>query len=240
MNCPICSKPTKHLDTIDLSTNCLGLFFTSDATPIEYVLCAHCGFCFSPTMYAWSDRHLSETVYNSEYVLVDPDFVSERPTNVFKALVNAFPDPKNIKHLDYGGGNGLLSSLLKEVGWSTQTYDPFMYDNKIIVGNKFNLITAIEVFEHCTRPQQLMKQISSLLSSTGVLLLTTLLSDGNLQKPLTWRYASPRNGHVSLFSYTSLRMLAKQYNLNLYSPSNNQHFLYKKAPSWATHLNLPG
>jgi len=53
--------------------------------------------------------------------------LSLRPTNNAEVLVELFGSQKDkIMHLDYGGGNGLLSKLLREEGWNSASYDPFV------------------------------------------------------------------------------------------------------------------
>lgn len=239
MTCPICNKPTKFFGTVDLNRDCLGLSSLSGENFTEYHICTQCKFTFAPTMYLWTDKEFSTRIYNEEYIKVDPEFKDDRPNRVSKDLISAFPTCASIRHLDYGGGSGTLSRILKLNNWTSTYYDPFFMEciyhtNK--QGYKYNLITAIEVFEHTKDPQKLMKDISSMLSSSGLLILTTLLSDRNLS--INWNYIAPRNGHISIFSQQSLRLLAKQYNLNFISLSENIHVMWKKVPKWAEHLNL--
>ena len=56
---------------------------------------------------------------------------------------------KELRHLDYGGGRGLLSDLLREKGWRSESYDPFV-DRSVSLQDlgPFDLVTAYEVFEH--------------------------------------------------------------------------------------------
>ncbi len=56
----------------------------------------------------------------------------------------------------------------------------------------------------------LMGDLSALLKDDGIVIFSTLLSDGNVaeRQRLTWWYASPRNGHISLYSRDSLEHLA--------------------------------
>ena len=73
-----------------------------------------------------------------------------RPKSNFEFLVKTFGvNPDQINHLDYGGGNGLLSNFLSDKGWTSKSYDPFPKSQALIEGlGTFNLITAFEVFEH--------------------------------------------------------------------------------------------
>jgi len=101
------------------------------------------------------------------------------------------------------------------------------------------LITAFEVFEHVPDVNALVSQLNLLLDDEGIVLFSTLLSDGNIEKNrrLDWWYASPRNGHISLFSKRSLGLLAEKYEFNAGSFSAGYHvFFRKQVPVWAEHL----
>ena len=70
-------------------------------------------------------------------------------------------------------------------------------------------------------------------------MFSTLLSDGHIQKNqrLDWWYAAPRNGHISLFSKTSLTHLVEGYGLKLHSFSAGAHLMHgQNIPSWLQGL----
>ena len=102
----------------------------------------------------------------------------------------------------------------------------------------FDLITAYEVFEHVPDVDALMATIASLLQPGGMVLFTTLLSDGQISadQRLTWWYAAPRNGHISLFSRRSLGLLTAKHGFQFGSFSDGFHALWRTPPVWAAHL----
>lgn len=119
------------------------------------------------------------------------------------------------------------------------SYDPFVHhDVDIATLPKVNLLTAFEVFEHVAQPQQLMRNIDTLLVEDGLVLFSTLLCDGHIarNRRLDWWYASPRNGHISLFSRNSLVQLAGQFGYTCASFSDGYHALFRQVPAWARHL----
>ncbi len=208
--------------------------------PIYYVRCDRCGFCFAPEMAAWPIEMFERLIYNKSYVEVDPDCVFDRPQSNSKKLLQMFgAAASQINHLDYGGGQGALSAHLSGLGWRSTSYDPFVNkDIDIASLGGFNLITAYEVFEHVPDPKKLIDELTRLLMPNGLILFSTLLSDGEIEKNrrLDWWYASPRNGHISLFSRTSLQRLADHKALNLRSFDAGSHALFYKLPLWAAHL----
>ncbi|KAF0166257.1 MAG: putative 3-demethylubiquinone-9 3-O-methyltransferase [Rhodocyclaceae bacterium] len=243
LSCPVCSDACSLLDVVDFNKSCeeaRGKFLGLAGIPVYYALCGKCGFCFAPELAAWPLEKFEEEIYNDQYVNVDPDYVDARPRANAGNLIAMFGDrAHSIRHLDYGGGSGLLAGLLRESGWQSVSYDPFV-DRSMSVEQigEFDLVTAFEVFEHVPDVQGLMGNLRSLLAPNGLVVFSTLLSDGNLQprQRISWWYASPRNGHISLFSRSSLAILAQQYGFRFGSFSDGFHVLFAKVPPWADHL----
>lgn len=241
--CPVCSGACSLLEPVDFNKSCeeaKGKFLDPAGIPVYYALCNQCGFCFAPALAAWKLEEFGERIYNDEYVFVDPDYAETRPRANAASLISMFGDrAHSITHLDYGGGSGLLAKILGESNWRSTSYDPFV-DKSLGVAQlgKFDLVTAFEVFEHVPDVRELMSNLRALLSPSGLVLFSTLLSDGNIhsgQKP-SWWYASPRNGHISLFSRNSLAILAQNNGFNFGSFSAGFHVLFTNVPPWADHL----
>jgi len=246
-DCPICSGATHPLDRVDFNKSCeeaRGKFLPPSGEQIQYVLCPECGFSFAPQLYRWSLDEFEQRIYNDDYVAIDPDYVETRPLANAKTLQGMFDGRAlKLRHLDYGGGSGLLSDFMRDGGWQSESYDPFM-DRHVELSSlgKFNLITAFEVFEHVPDPQQLVQDLVEHLDDDGIILFTTMTSDGNLAagRKLDWWYASPRNGHISLYSAKSLWLLAAKRGLNFGSFSEGFHVYWKQIPAWATHVVREG
>lgn len=245
-SCPVCTAPCVLLDTVDFNKSCEelnGKFLPASGVPISYVLCSHCGFCFAPEIAAWTLEQFSQKIYNDDYVQVDPDYVEARPKANAAGLIPMLGDnARGIKHLDYGGGGGLLSKLLGEAHWQSSSYDPFVHrDTAIADLGQFDLLTAFEVFEHVPDVHGLMANLRTLLKPGGIVLFSTMMTDGNIRlgQKLTWWYASPRNGHISLFSRNSLALLAQEHGFSFASFSEGFHVLFTQVPPWAAHFMRP-
>lgn len=241
--CPICAAASEPFDVVDFNKSAAeqkGKYFPLSGYPVYYFLCINCGFCFSPEIHRWPMSDFVSKIYNDHYIEVDPDYVEARPKQNALQLNELFgPNKAAIRHLDYGGGMGLLSRLLREQGFDSTSFDPF-YDNSIAVENmgKFNLITAFEVFEHVSALDVLRKNISLLLADDGLFLFSTLISDGQIKRHerLTWWYAAPRNGHISLFSQKSLVIFALKEKFKFGSFSVGVHAFWRNVPDWAKHI----
>ncbi len=245
--CSVCSRPCSLLDVVDFNKSCeeaRGKFLGLAGIPVYYARCNNCGFCFTPELATWKLEEFAERIYNDEYVLVDPDYIEARPRSNAANIISMFGDRAySIKHLDYGGGDGLLTNLLNASNWQSVSYDPFVNKNvRIDQLGKFDLITAFEVFEHVPDIQQLMSNLRALLAPNGIVLFSTLLSDGNIfpNQRISWWYASPRNGHISLFSRKSLVILAQNNGFKFGSFSAGFHVFYTKVPPWSEHIIRTG
>ncbi|BBO79774.1 hypothetical protein DSCO28_03400 [Desulfosarcina ovata subsp. sediminis] len=244
MPCQICGDIAKPLDVVDFNKCCeerRGLFLRFSGIAVYYYFCSQCGFCFAPDFRKWSDVEFSKYIYNQDYVQVDPDYVEARPKSNAALLVHHFKAHKDrIRHLDFGSGSGLLSRILQTLNWKSNSYDPFAHNtNQINGSDKFNLITAYEVFEHVSDVNGLMAQLFEFMEPGGMILVSTLLSDGYIfpHQRLAWWYASPRNGHISLFSKNSLEVLSKNHGFSIKSVSPGLHVLYReKMPDWGMRL----
>jgi SAM-dependent methyltransferase len=119
--------------------------------------------------------------------------------------------------------------------------DPFVDNAPLNRELYFDLVTAFEVFEHVPDPNQLMRSIVELMSERGVLIFSTLLSDAHVVpgERLTWWYAAPRNGHVSLYSRKSLSHLAGNFGMRLHSWNDGLHCMYRWLPDWVQTVIRP-
>ncbi len=238
--CPVCGTEAKPLDVVDFNKNCeekAGVFLPLSGKSIYYHHCPNCAFTFAPEIMAWSKEEFEANIYNDEYKVVDPDYLEARPTSNAQSILNAFGNfYGKARHLDYGGGNGLMSKIMQGHGWNSTSYDPYVNAdvNPEQLG-KFDFITAFEIFEHVSDVHKLIHSLTALMHPQSAVLFSTAISDSDIKpnQRLYWWYASPRNGHISLFSKKSLSLLAASVNLKCTSLNNVAHLLYYNKPAWA-------
>lgn len=246
--CPVCANPSPLLESLDFNKSCADtayeLAFPRCGRLIDYHLCTSCGFCFAPEIMRWSADKLRKEIYNDEYIKADPDYVEKRPESFAAALPDIFQmvSPE-LRHLDFGGGDGHMSRSLCEAGWNSQAYDPFGSNGHLAEPptESFDLITAIEVFEHAQDPHQIMARLVSLLAKDGIIFFSTYISDGaNLaQNGLEWWYAAPRNGHISLYTREALRTLGRQHLISYTNLSEHTHLYSTSKPPRVRTKLLP-
>jgi SAM-dependent methyltransferase len=241
--CKICRAPSPLFGVVDFHKSCMeakGLRLSLSGVPVYYRRCGQCGFAFTDAFDGWTPEEFERRIYNRDYLLVDPDYVEMRPAANARMVAESFPDAKtSIRILDYGGGSGLLAERLRETGFSAATYDPFSTFDEV-PEERFDLITCFEVMEHVPQPRETVAAMASLLKEGGVILFSTLVQPAEFEQlGLSWWYAAPRNGHVSLYTTAALARLFKAHGMKVGSFSEVLHIAYARVPAFAAHLNLP-
>jgi SAM-dependent methyltransferase len=241
--CKICGGASPLFGVVDFHKSCMeakGLRLSLSGVPVYYRRCGQCGFAFTDAFDGWMLEEFQKRIYNRDYLLVDPDYVELRPAANARMVAESFPDCRSsIRILDYGGGSGLLAKRLREMGFSAATYDLFSSFNAI-PEERFDLITCFEVMEHVPRPRETVAAMVSLLKEDGVILFSTLVQPAEFERiGLSWWYAAPRNGHVSLYTPAALARLFKAHGMKVGSFSEVLHIAYARVPAFAAHLNLP-
>lgn len=197
--------------------------------PVMYRICSQCQFIFTDFFDEFTSEQWQRYVYNDEYIKIDPEYVRIRPRDSARDIITFLNGKKNsILGLDYGGGNGMTAALLREHGWSFDSFDPFGHTDisPDLIG-KYNFCSAIEVFEHTTNPLKSLRTIVEMTSSAQLMIMIrTEVHDNIVSKEsrLSWWYAAPRNGHVSLYSSRSLQILAASVGLT-YTTLRGPHLL---------------
>jgi SAM-dependent methyltransferase len=241
--CKVCQGPSPLFGVVDFHKSCIeaeGRRLAISGCPVYYRRCQHCAFTFTNAFDLWTKENFRQHIYNELYVTVDPDFVELRPSGNAKLIAESFQASRlSLQILDFGGGTGLLARRLRDQGFSATTYDPFS-NFDVMPSDKFDLISCFEVLEHVPFPTETVAGMVSLLKSSGAILFSTLLQPSVFEQiGLNWWYASPRNGHVSLYSTPSLAHLFKRHDMKVASFSEGLHIAYAQVPSFAAHLKLP-
>lgn len=234
--CKVCHGASYLYDVVDFSKFCNHddyYSFGLSGKPVYYRKCCECGLVFTSAFDKLEKQHFAEFIYNDDYVKFDPDYVEKRPKLNADFLEDFLgPIKDSVKGLDYGGGNGLTASILAANGWNFSACDPICnpIPASATFGN-FNVISAIEVFEHIPLPIHGVEDLLSYAADDCLLIIGTLTTDNQVTKSrLDWWYAGPRNGHITLHSTTSLRILFNRYGFSYYSPNSSLHIGVRGTP----------
>ncbi len=233
MICKICSSDAIFYEAVDLTKNCNengGFFLPKSNVAIEYYQCNKCDFIFTGYFDNFSDADWKRVIYNDEYIKVDPLYPEIRPkanASLFSSLMQtAYVGKANPGIIDYGSGNGKFSETLKDA-FDVINFDPYNSNFSKLPNDKFEIIFSSEVMEHAVSPSNVVSEWKSLLSDNGMVLFSTMLQPNDIGTLKTsWWYISPRNGHISIYSESSLKLLLSNIGMEYRSISDEWHIAY--------------
>jgi hypothetical protein len=132
--------------------------------------------------------------------------------------------------LDYGGGEGLLTRILRDHGFDAYNYDPYSISNlsfgfnleSILDNDRFSVISIIEVLEHLTNPREALGDLLK-KTSTVFLSITTIPSDDvNPNTVPVWDYYALAEGqHINFPSQSGLQEFFNSFGLIYYCHVGN-------------------
>jgi len=216
MKCKICDNKTHNIFSAKILNK----------NNIKYYYCDHCGFLQTEEPY-WLKEAYSDPISIIDTGIMARNIGSSRIT----AVILYFLFNKYGKFLDFAGGYGFLTRLMRDIGFDFYWHDPYS-PNLVARGFesksnslKYELITSFESFEHFVEP---IKEIESMIQFSDNILFSTELLPSTLPKPEAWWYYALEGGqHISFYSYKTLKYIAQKYNMNLYSNSRNVHMFTK-------------
>lgn len=211
--CPICNSETSYFFRTQFLRNAEQ---KKDDRMVHYYRCPNCDYIFAPEFKTWTQEDFKREIYNEKYIEFDPEFLTIRPMSNAVQLNNEL---QGLKHLDYGGGNGVMSERLRQFGVDSTSYDVFYNTEK--PKGKYDIITCIEVIEHTIDPLKLFFDINDLLKDAGTLILKTSVVDfwdckNEFDFSKHW-YVMPRNGHIGFYSIKTLQQIADKTGFKLLS-----------------------
>ncbi|MEA5541942.1 glycosyltransferase [Limnoraphis robusta Tam1] len=188
----------------------------------------------------WLQEAYSSPIAASDVGLVSRNLQLSQVTE--KLILSNF-HPQG-KFLDYGCGYGLLVRLMRDSGLDFYGYDKYC-QNLFVKGfegtvkERYELVTAFEVFEHFVDPIQEIEELLKI--SRNIFFSTQLLPGHNPQPNEWWYYALNEGQHIAIYTQQSLAEIAKRFDLNLYSDGNSLHLLTEKKLtefSWINSISI--
>lgn len=199
---------------------------------IKYYQCNVCRLIQTEIPY-WLDQAYKKAITTTDVGLLGRNI--SLSNKVFDLLIGNFDRSK--KFLDYGGGYGILVRLLRDKGLDFYRQDIYC-ENMFAVNHDiadlgkeerlFEMATCFEVFEHTHDPYKLFEDIREYASN--ILISTLLIPDQQFKSTKDWWYFATETGqHITFYTLESLKIIAKNFDMNLYSNGVDLHlFTLKK------------
>lgn len=176
---------------------------------IDYFKCDNCGFIQTEEPY-WLEEAYKSPISISDTGLVQRNIYLSKKV----AILLYFIFGKNETYLDYAGGHGVFTRLMRDIGFDFYHYEPYT-ENLFAKGfednhsKNYKALTAFEVFEHFANP---IEEIEKMLKFSQNIIFTTELLPNLIPKPNDWWYYGLDHGqHVSFYSYNTFIVIAERF-----------------------------
>lgn len=221
MNCNICGQ----------ATNPIHKGRILNKYDIQYFNCPDCGFTQTESAF-WLDESYTDALSASDTGVMARNMVFSRVTKILLILLGK----RQGKFLDFGGGYGIFTRLMRDQGYDYYWYDKYAknfiskgFEGSIESGCHYDIVTSFENFEHFDSP---LEEIEKILKLSNLVLFSTELMPNDLPSPEQWWYYCLEHGqHISLFSHNSLEYIGKKNNYHYISNGNGLHIYSKTAIS---------
>lgn len=194
---------------------------------ISYYKCNSCGFIQTESPY-WLEEAYNNVIAHTDVGLLNRNLLFR---DILSKMILKYFNPDR-KFLDYAGGYGIFTRLMRDNGFDFYSYDK--YCENIFARNfelkeldhqdNFELITAFEYLEHIVDP---VNEIKTLFKYSDALLFSTEIQpDYGLNNINDWWYFAPETGqHISFYTKQTFEYMADSFNCNLYTNGSNLHML---------------
>lgn len=216
INCKICGSST-------------SLTFTAKVLSryeVQYFKCNRCEFLFTEEPY-WLDEAYKNPINISDTgIMMRNIYFSKIVSSIIYFCFN-----KNSEFLDYAGGYGIFTRLMRDIGFNFYWHDDYT-KNLLARGfemqndsGKYEVLTAFEVFEHLVNP---IAEIEKMIRLSDNIIFSTVTLPSSVPGKDWWYYAFEHGQHISFYSEKTLRIIADNFNMNFYPLKNLFLFSKKK------------
>lgn len=213
--CKICGTSTERI----FQTKILNKY------RIQYFQCPNCLFVQTEPVY-WLKEAYQTPMDKSDTGVLQRNILLSLKTSL---LIHFLFDKKG-RYLDYAGGWGIFTRLMRDRGFNFYWYDLYT-ENKFARGfegklnTKYELITLFEGFEHFDNPREEFKKIFKL--SNNILFSTELVPKPTPNPKEWWYYGLNHGQHISFYSKETLEKIAKEYSF-FYNTNDKDIHLFSK------------
>jgi len=215
MNCKICKLNASQFHTEIV----LGKY------KVSYFKCDNCNFIQTEDPY-WLKEAYNSAITHLDIGLIQRNlYLKEKIPQIIDVL---FSSTKTF--IDYGGGYGMFVRIMRDLGFNFFRYDIYCenlfakhFDFKDSPNQKFDVLTAFEVFEHLENP---IDEITKMFKMSDSIIFSTHLIPETTEEFKKWWYVAPQTGqHVAFYHERTFQHISKLLECNYYSNSHDLHIL---------------
>jgi hypothetical protein len=218
LNCKVCG----HIANLQFSVKVLNEFSG------DFFICPKCNFLFAGNP-DWLKVAYKNPINLTDTGLVDRNISFHR---ILSLLIYLLFDKKG-KFLDYAGGYGIFTRLMRDTGFDFYWYDPFCtnllskgFEYNMDLKEKAEVLTAFEVFEHLENP---IPEIEKMLTYSDNIFFSTELLPLPVPEPEKfWYYGFDHGQHIAFYTADTLSFIARKCGLNYYNLGSLHLFSTKK------------
>jgi hypothetical protein len=197
--------------------------------------CSTCGFIFVP------DPHWLAGSFGSQLNRLDVGSVDRTMlvSQFLRGLLGPSPHRRNWKVLDFGGGDGLLTRLLRDAGVDCRWEDPYC-EPTYAVGpdpddvDRFDMVVMSEVALHLTDP---LSTFVDLIGRSDRVLFTATVPPHPI--PTDWWYLMPSTGqHVAFYPTSAIATLAERLGASWCSDGRFFHLISRVPIGRSTRVRM--
>lgn len=186
--------------------------------PAYFHYCEACDHIFAAEP-AWLDEAYSDAIATEDTGIATRNVLTAlRLAALYYAGLG---DRTPSTYVDVAGGYGLLTRLMRDLGFDYFWSDPYAH-NLFARGFEYRpslgacqAVSAIEVLEHTTDPLQFIRQTLADYQTDTFIFSTETFPDGKPPLPHQWGYYALETGqHIAFFSPRGLTRLAHRLDMH--------------------------
>jgi len=193
---------------------------------VQYYQCPACCFVQTEPPY-WLNE-----AYQSPINISDTGVVTRNLLLALKtSLIIQFLFNRKAKFIDYAGGWGIFTRLMRDIGFDFYWFDKYA-KNEVARGFEgdlsahYELVTVFEGFEHFEDPILEIGKLHQL--SDSVLLSTTTLPHPTPKPGDWWYYGLDHGQHIAFYTRETFERIANGFGGSYHTDGKYIHLLTKK------------
>lgn len=205
---------------------------------VQYFQCPQCNLIQTEKPF-WLEEAYASAITSMDTGLAGRNI--ENRSRLESVLHCLFNDAESI--IDIGGGYGMLTRLMRDIGFPFLTYD--IYCENLFAKNfeatdktEADCLTAFEVFEHIEDPRSFLEDTFRKHKCRSIIFSTLSFDTNQAPNKDWWYYTFPTGQHIAFYHENTLQLLASQFGCKYYKLAKDFHLISDRPVSFTDHLFL--